>query len=241
MSKKPVKKYQPRRPKLLLTNPEERICVKMGLARADKPDGRVEYDWEKINELWLADPAPTMLEFCRKYGLNYDHAHKMLKSTAVRKRAVHAVLRSGYMLSVVRRLTESNALRAEESAVKFEQTVHELMVFSRSAASFARARMMKMGPRGEEMVNVDAKATDVAYYARIARDASETLKNLLNLKITVDGTEDEKREVSGITIDAPEGTSEHEDSEHEDSEQGRPEEASAHEPPGVRPDQAKPG
>lgn len=236
MSKKPVKKYQPRRPKLLLTNPEERICVKMGLARADKPDGRVEYDWEKINELWLADPAPTMLDFCRKYGLNYDHAHKMLKSTAVRKRAVHAVLRSGYMLSVVRRLTESNALRAEESAVKFEQTVHELMVFSRSAASFARARMMKMGPRGEEMVNVDAKATDVAYYARIARDASETLKNLLNLKITVGGTEDEKREVSGITIDAPEGTS-----EHEDSEQGRPEEARRPEPPPVRPDQAEPG
>lgn len=235
MSKKPVKKYTPKRPRLLLTNPEDRLCVKMGLAKADKPDGRVEYDWEKINELWLADPAPTMIDFCRKYGLNYDHAHKMLKSTAVRKRAVHAVLRSGYMLSVVRRITEGNAERAEQSAAKFEQTVHELMVFSRSAASFARARMMKMGPGGVEMVNVDAKATDVAYYARIARDASETLKNLLSLKIAVEGSEEERREVSGITIDVPEGTSGHEDPEDQT------EEVRHHEHHPVRQDKAEQG
>jgi len=211
MSKKPVKRSGPVRPNTDLMNPEDRLCVKMGLARVEKSNGRVVYDWEKINELWIVDPSPNALDFCKKYGLNYQNTHKMLTKSAVRKRTVHAVLRSGYMLSVVRKLTDGHAERAEQSAAKFEQTVHELMVFSRSAASFARARMMKMGPGGVEMVNVDAKATDVAYYARIARDASETLKNLLSLKIAVEGSEEERREVSGITIDVPEGTSEHED------------------------------
>lgn len=215
---------------------EERACIKMGLAREYAVDGRVEYDWEKIEELWLVDPETSMASFCRKYGINYAAANKKLRTTPARKKAIHAVSRGGYMFSVVRSLMKSNVSRSMESVEKFEKSVEELMVFSRSAASFARARMMKVGPGGEEMVNVDAKSSDVACYARIARDASETLKNLLTLRVSIEGTGEEIEEVEGITIDEPAGTSQH---EAEEDRSEAPDAPPANPP--VRPDQAEQG
>jgi len=215
------KKAEPKPTRRPYQNPADRVCVKMGLARVVGP--RVEYDWPMIDELWLVDPDNTILGFCKKYDITYAQAHKRLTMSVTRKKAIQAVSRNGYMLAVVRGLLASHHRAAHEDAERFSKTISELTVFSHSAAAFARARMMKMGPGGEEMVNVDAKSSDVAYYARIARDASETLRNLLELKVNVDGTEEQRQEIEGITIDEPKrpnaGTSGHD----EEAQHGQPE------------------
>lgn len=226
----------PRRPDQTISkpNPNDRVCVKMGLARIFMRDGRVEYDWAKISELWLVDPTPNLATFCRKYDISYATATRHITTSGPRKRSIVSVVRGGYVMSVVRGLLADQTRRAEEDAEKISRAISELSVFSHSAAAFARARMIKVGPRGEEMVNIDAKASDVSYYSRIAREASETIKNLLTIRSGPGGEGDEAREITEMTVDAPAGTSSHEHSQDtkDDEEPGAPTAPDAQAPEG---------
>lgn len=181
--------------------PEDRMCFKLGLAtmRGGKPT----FDWRKIEDLWIADPSTSLADFCRRYHIMYEPATKNIRTSSERKAAIAACVSGGYVLAVTRALVEKHRKNADRDAEMISSAIAELSVFARSAAAFARARMMKMDPSGKESVNVDAKSSDVSHYAEIAKNASTTIKNILELQAGYSGNVEELRDIEQMVIEAP--------------------------------------
>lgn len=203
--KKKPKDQRQRSAKPPADNPEDALCVRLGIATVDLK-GKVRCIESKVLDLWFADSSQTIVEFTRRYGLAYDQAYKILRDTVARKKAVQGALSAGYILSVTRALVQKSAERAEHDAEMVSSAISELAVFARSAGIFARARMAKMSHDGREIVNVDVKASDVLHYSGIARDVSVTIKNLMEAR-KPGGTSESDVEaiIDELILDSPPG------------------------------------
>lgn len=186
----------------------ERRCCKLGLAHANPQNkSKVIYDWGKIQELWLADPSPTLIDFCDKYQISYSSACGTQMFSTNKKRAISQVLTGGYIFSVLRNIMALRARKSEEDAQRLSAAIAELSVFAHSAGSFARARMAKLDSSGRETVNIDARVGDVRHYSAIARDASETIRNLMSIRQDV-GVDDPETDqyIDEILVESPAAT-----------------------------------
>lgn len=184
---------------------KDRECVRIGIARLfPNHPYKLKYDWPAIRELWLVDPAQSIREFAEKYQIAHASLVADGKLSAARKREVNAVIRSGFTLQMLRKMVVRATVDHQSATDRLVRVLDNLAVFSESAAIFARARMIKMDPQGNETVNVDAKSADVRHYSSIAKDVSETLKNLSEIRVNMGLDDDKNRNtIDEIVIEPP--------------------------------------
>lgn len=183
----------------------DRECVRLGLAHYSTSKGtRLRYDWASIRELWLVDPSVTLTEFAIKYHIPLTILIRDGKLSLAQKKKMVGIIRNGFTLQMIRKVVVRADMDYQGAAERIVRVLDNLAVFSESAAIFARVRMMKLDPQGNEMVNIDSKSKDVGYYSTIAKNVSETLKNVFEIraKFGLDNPKD-KHTIDEIVIEPP--------------------------------------
>lgn len=188
---------------------ESRECFRLGLARRIKKGGsKLAYDWPSIRELWLVDPAGSVQEFAEKYHIPDTMLYRDAKLSAEHKQEITGIIRNGFTLRMIRKMVVQSGIDLQSSAGRVARIIDNLAVFSESASIFARARMIKLDPQGNESVNVDCKSSDVKHYSSIARDIADTLRSLMEIRIGMglDNTK-ERHTIDEIVIEPPKSMS----------------------------------
>jgi len=185
--------------------PRDRECVRIGIASIIRNDGkRVKYNWAAVRELWLVDPALTLAEFAIKYQIPTVALSKCGHLSAAHKKQMLGIVKNGFFVQMMRKQIVRNVVQSEVASERLVQVLENISVFSESAAIFARARMAKIDPQGNEIVNIDAKSHDVKHYSSIVKDISDTLKNITGIRadLGLDRSSD-RNPIDEIMIEAP--------------------------------------
>lgn len=173
---------QRRKVKQSLPPVDRRYCVREGLAVVT-PGGVLRYDWPKIRALWHHFPNASLADFARVYDLPYEILRAPKYGFDVRwKRKQLAERGVGFRDEVYDRLKVIEAERVDDLAKSLSATIDRVHEIAAVSLSYVRGKLVKRTDNGDSIPNLLVSASDVSRMALIAQRASETLRNVVDMR-----------------------------------------------------------